>query len=476
MCLHSSLPFPLTPSPELLRREEAAKQDAATAAQTLRDRDAALDSLHTEGETLARRSSTLEATARKLRAALKEAESERDAARLQVEALQAEAVAAEEGAESDAALAHDDAARALEEALAREASLVTTLAAQAAQLANLTATVAAAEARASERQEALCADNARLERRLQEAEAARDELSSNHAEAALPLMRQLESLAAAATRARESAAETESRLQSRAEGAEALALVAEAAERSARARASAAEEKLRLAGAAACASAEQLQATHEAFEQERARADAAILQAEKEAALRATASHCAVSFEAKLSALETEHAKLCRAMVDLQKTSQRRELELEAALTAAAAQSAAQQAAHDAALLERDKTHATPAAVDAALQELAPLAPLDSHPARRGEVLELRRRIDMLEAGRKHDARLLIEAEERAASALAGSACLLRLQSEMEQLQDAHARALEVLGENAERVEELQLDLREARDIYRAQILMLCPQ
>ncbi len=38
-----------------------------------------------------------------------------------------------------------------------------------------------------------------------------------------------------------------------------------------------------------------------------------------------------------------------------------------------------------------------------------------------------------------------------------------------------HATALELLGERNERVDELEQDLVEAREIYRAQILMLCP-
>jgi hypothetical protein len=42
-------------------------------------------------------------------------------------------------------------------------------------------------------------------------------------------------------------------------------------------------------------------------------------------------------------------------------------------------------------------------------------------------------------------------------------------------MQAQHATALELLGERNERVDELEQDLVEARDIYRAQILMLCP-
>lgn len=38
-----------------------------------------------------------------------------------------------------------------------------------------------------------------------------------------------------------------------------------------------------------------------------------------------------------------------------------------------------------------------------------------------------------------------------------------------------HATALELLGERNERVDELQQDLLEAREIYRSQLLMLCP-
>ncbi len=46
---------------------------------------------------------------------------------------------------------------------------------------------------------------------------------------------------------------------------------------------------------------------------------------------------------------------------------------------------------------------------------------------------------------------------------------------ELEELKARHAKCLEALGERSQRVEELTLDLHEAREIYRAQIQMLCP-
>ena len=131
-------------------------------------------------------------------------------------------------------------------------------------------------------------------------------------------------------------------------------------------------------------------------------------------------------------------------------------------------------------------------------------------PARRGEVAELRRQLKVLEDTRRHEQRMLLDAEERA-QALASAAavrsglclplapyftnppaacCLLRPVAltrpiaqahdraiqELKALQTKHATALELLGERNERVDELEQDLAEARTIYRSQILMLCPQ
>jgi len=135
--------------------------------------------------------------------------------------------------------------------------------------------------------------------------------------------------------------------------------------------------------------------------------------------------------------------------------------------------------------------------------QTAPLAPLAAEqtpvalPARRGEVAELRRQLALLADARRHDQRMLIDAEERA-QALASEAAVWapnvlrlpvrprtdppcaqahgRLLQELKALQAQHSTALELLGERNERVDELEQDLADARTIYRSQILMLCPQ
>ena len=129
-----------------------------------------------------------------------------------------------------------------------------------------------------------------------------------------------------------------------------------------------------------------------------------------------------------------------------------------------------------------------------------PLAPMTEQghtelPARRGEVAELRRQLALLEDARRHDQRMLLDAEERAQSLASAAAVrgLLaagpasspdapyaqahgQLLQELKVMQAQHSTALELLGERNERVDELELDLAEARTIYRSQILMLCPQ
>ena len=117
-------------------------------------------------------------------------------------------------------------------------------------------------------------------------------------------------------------------------------------------------------------------------------------------------------------------------------------------------------------------------------------------PTRQGEVAELRRQLKVLEDTRRHEQRMLLDAEERA-QALASAAAVRtevcvpcscgtyapyvsqahdRAVQELKALQAKHTTALELLGERNERVDELEQDLAEARTIYRSQILMLCPQ
>ena len=50
---------------------------------------------------------------------------------------------------------------------------------------------------------------------------------------------------------------------------------------------------------------------------------------------------------------------------------------------------------------------------------------------------------------------------------------LERTRSELAELRARHATCLRLLGERGQRMEELSLDLAEARDIYREQIMLL---
>lgn len=159
--------------------------------------------------------SEVESAARKLRAALKDTEVQRDELRQKLEALEQEAHKSKLSEQASSDEVQSEAARAEKEASEREAALQASVAAHATRMASLQATLAAAEARSATREDALRAQLARLERRCQELEAARDELVANDTEATVPLLRELEAVTAAAARAADTAADTEARLLSR---------------------------------------------------------------------------------------------------------------------------------------------------------------------------------------------------------------------------------------------------------------------
>ena len=159
--------------------------------------------------------SEVEGVVRKLRATLKDTESQRDELRQKLEALEQEAQKSQLIVQASSEEVQSEAARAEKEALEREAALQASVAAHAARMASLQATLAAAEARSATREDALRAQLASLERRCQELEAARDELIANDTEATVPILRELEAVTAAAARAADAAADTEARLLSR---------------------------------------------------------------------------------------------------------------------------------------------------------------------------------------------------------------------------------------------------------------------
>ena len=225
--------------------------------------------------------SEVEVAARKLRAALKECEAQRDQAREQLASMEQAAHTSHLMSQASTDVVQSEALRAEKEAADREAALAATVAMHAARVLSLQTTLATVEARAAAREDTLRAEVVALERKCQDAEAARDELAASTTDATLPLMRELEAVTAAAARAGDAAADTEARLLARvqarraplraaavmctadprgAQAAETALLAAETAERGARARATAAETSSRDAAGRAAALTEQLAA------------------------------------------------------------------------------------------------------------------------------------------------------------------------------------------------------------------------
>ena len=214
-----------------------ASQEVEAHAISLQNKDAALLALRAEGDALSRKQaraapratpapataanfagfaqSEVEASARKLRATLKDTETQRDELRQRLETLEQEAQNSQRIVQASSVEVQSEAARAEKEALDREAALQASVAAHATRIASLQATLAAAETRSASREDALRAQLASTERRCQELEAARDDLIATNTEATVPILRELEAVNAAAARASDAAADTEARLLSR---------------------------------------------------------------------------------------------------------------------------------------------------------------------------------------------------------------------------------------------------------------------
>lgn len=90
-----------------------------------------------------------------------------------------------------------------------------------------------------------------------------------------------------------------------------------------------------------------------------------------------------------------------------------------------------------------------------------------------GDANALERRLLELDAQLKRDAGLLLQAEQRALQHEQEARDARLLSQQLTELRVRHNKCLELLGERHRRVEELQLDLTEARQIYREQLLML---
>lgn len=98
-------------------------------------------------------------------------------------------------------------------------------------------------------------------------------------------------------------------------------------------------------------------------------------------------------------------------------------------------------------------------------------------PAEHSSALE--RRVFELEAQRKREAAQLLQAEQRAMQAEAEARNARGLSQQLTELRLRHNKCLELLGERQRRVEELALDVAEARAIYKEQIqnfMLLLPK
>ena len=134
-----------------------------------------------------------------------------------------------------------------------------------------------------------------------------------------------------------------------------------------------------------------------------------------------------------------------------------------AELQASLSQASEASAAHEAAALERADGAATSSAPASGADKLPPPPPEPPEgPARRGEVAELRRQLQLLEDARKHSARMLLAAEERAQALASAAAAHERVSKELRELEAQHATCLELLGERNDRVDELELVRRAA--------------
>ncbi|GAB4819793.1 hypothetical protein N2152v2_006839 [Parachlorella kessleri] len=268
----------------LRQQLQLASQGGTASEARIHEKEEHIKSLQREGEKLSRRNGELEATTRKLRAQLRDAESERDRLAGRVEGLevqleeaqqrgqQAEQALADQAAAHEAELqemqrsaelrlsvvnqqAQDDAHRSLEQA-ARESAEA--LAAAIDREAGLTHNIAQLRAQLEEWEEREAdwrGETSALESRVRDLEAVSQALQANTTDATRPLLRQIESLAAAASHQQAAARETEQRLSQRVKQAEAQLAGASEAQRAAMARAEAAEDAAAAARDAAHAAA-----------------------------------------------------------------------------------------------------------------------------------------------------------------------------------------------------------------------------
>lgn len=442
----------------LTKRLDAARRESDTRAVTLAEKQRALDALQAEGEALSHKHSWL-------RQALRDCEAERDV--LQEAARAAAARRSQE--ESTAVDSLVASRRAREDSSERKSVL-------GAVVRQLQASLASAEALAAEREDALRGEVSRLQRACMQLEASRDDAAAQSSYAAVPLLRQLEELSRSAHEAGEAASETEARLLARAQAAEAAASEAQSAERAARARAAAADETARERASHAAYLTKELAGLRPRLTAEQDSVAAALQDLQEMAAVRCGLSSCIACTHSTRNHQLRDAAVSAQATADSRAQTAREDAE-RAARSFAEAQRAWR--AREAQLLQgvselqTGLERATAAASEASSRS-SPVS-LSSREALPGELAEMQRRVSRLEAERARDSELLLEAETRALAAQRAALESERAIRELGELKLRHQKCLELLGERTQRAEELTLDLSEARDIYRSQILMLCP-
>ena len=451
----------------LTKRLDTARRESDARAVTLVEKQRALEALQAEGEALSHKHG-------RLRQALRDCEAERDV--LQEAAHAAAARRSQE--ESTAVDSLVASRRAREDSSERESALAASVEAHVAQVRHLQASLASVEALAAEREEALRGEVSRLQRACMQLQTSRDDAAAQSSFAAVPLLRQLEVLSRSAHEAGEAASETEARLLARAQAAEAAANEAQSAERAARARAAAADEAARERASHAACLTKELAGLRPRLTAEQDSVAAALQSLQEMATVRcAGLSSCIACAHSLDSQPQLRDAAVsAQATADSRAQSAREDAE-RAARSFAEAQRAWRvreaQLLQGISELQTGLERATAAASEASSRSSP--AGISSREAMPGELAELQRRVSRLEAERARDSELLLEAETRALTAQRAAQETERATRELGELRLRHQKCLELLGERTQRAEELTLDLSEARDIYRSQILMLCP-
>ncbi|GAX84327.1 hypothetical protein CEUSTIGMA_g11749.t1 [Chlamydomonas eustigma] len=267
---------------ETLREEKSRLQQAlqqvnvgsSASEARLAEMQETIESLRQEGETLAKKNGEQEAQIRKLRSGSRELESERDRLQLKVKSLETQLMELQERSEREAQHAavqieemerdmrdlrmdlkkqvseakkeaqdailklESEAAKGSEQLLAtsqeREAALT-------ASLHDLRATMESLSNNAADKEDALRGQITRLEERIRQLEAEKENMMNSASDASKPLLKQIESMASMAAAAREAAETAELKLQLRLQVAESAAAAAHDAERSALAKLAASE-------------------------------------------------------------------------------------------------------------------------------------------------------------------------------------------------------------------------------------------